>query len=125
MNFTVDLLPDLGIVEIVTNGMINHDARKEIICTAWAALKKSGTEKLLIDKSDSTRFFDRQMSGALSIIKLMNDLKFSSSTAIAVLNNHKELYDEFFEVMAQLKGFLLKSFSSKDDAIAWLRERPF
>ena len=120
MDLFINKLDDLKVVEVVTSGLVDHEARKEIICTAWAALDKSDCEKLLINKADSTRFFDKQMSGALSIIKLMNELNFSTNAAIAVLHNQKEQYDEFFEVMAQLKGFSVKSFTSRDNAIAWL-----
>ncbi len=117
---TISQLADENVVEVATNGLVDHGARKEIIYTAWAALDTSGCDKLLINKTDSTRFFDRQMSGALSIIKLMNDLKFSPNTAIAGVYNQLEQYDEFFEVMAQLKGFSLRNFTSRDDALAWL-----
>ena len=120
MNFSVNHLADLNVVEIVTRGMIDHDARKEIICAACAVLDIDGCKKLLINKVDSTRFFNKQMSGALSIIKLMNDLKISPKTAIAGVYNQVEQYDEFFEVMAQLKGFSFKSFICRDDALAWL-----
>lgn len=120
MDLTVNHLADENVVEVVTNGMVDHGARKEIICTAWAALDKSGCDKLLINKADSTRFFDKQMSGALSIIKLMNDLKFSPGIAIAGVYNRVEQYDEFFEVMAQLKGFSIKNFTTRDAALAWL-----
>jgi hypothetical protein len=120
MELIVNHLTDENVVEVVTSGMVDHGARKEIICSAWAALDKSGCNKLLINKAGSTRFFDKQMSGALSIIKLMNDLKFSPNTAIAGVYNQVEQYDEFFEVMAQLKGFSLKSFTRRDDALAWL-----
>ena len=123
MNLTVSHLADLNVVEIVTSGMVDHDARKEIICTACAALDIDGCEKLLINKADSTRFFNKQMSGALSIIKLMNDLKISPNTAIAGVYNQVEQYDEFFEVMAQLKGFSVKGFICRDDALAWLCHR--
>jgi len=120
MNCTVSHLADLDVVEIVTSGMIDHEARKEIIYSGWAALDKSGCEKLLINKADSTRFFDRQMSGALSIIKIMNELQISPNTAIAGVFNRLEQYDEFFELMAQLKGLTVKNFTSRDTAIAWL-----
>jgi len=120
MDLFINKLDDLNVVEVVASGLIDHEARKEIICTAWAALDKSGCEKLLINKVDSTRFFDKQMSGALSIIKLMNDLKISPNTSIAGVYNQEEQYDEFFEVMAQLKGFSVKGFIRRDDALAWL-----
>jgi hypothetical protein len=120
MIFTVKHLADLNIVEVVTSGLIDHEARKEIIYNSWTALDKSGCEKLLINKTDSTRFFDKQMSGALSIIKLMSDLKISPNIAIAGVFNRLEQYDEFFEMMAQLKEFSVKNFTSRDAAIAWL-----
>jgi hypothetical protein len=120
MNLIVNHLADINVVEIVTSGLVDHGARKEIICTAWAALDKSDCDKLLINKAGSTRFFDKQMSGALSIIKLMNDLKFFTNTAIAGVYNRVEQYDEFFEVMAQLKGFSVKNFTSRDVALSWL-----
>ncbi len=120
MELIVNHLADKNVVEVVTKGLVDHGGRKEIICTAWAALDQSGCEKLLINKAESTRFFDKQMSGALSIIKLMNDLKFSPNTAIAGVYNCVEQYDEFFEVMAQLKGFSIKNFTARDDALAWL-----
>lgn len=122
MNVTVSHIAEAGIVEIVASGLVNHDARKEIICTGWAALEKSGCNRLLINKAESTRFFDKQMSGALGIIKLMNELNFSRHTAIAVVHNRLEPYDEFFEVMAQLKDFSVKSFTCRDAAISWLRQ---
>lgn len=123
MNFSIRHIADSGIVEIVANGLVNHDARKEIICTASAVLEKSGCVKLLINKIDSTRLFDKQMSGALSIIKLMNELKISPDIAIAALYKKVEQYDEFFEVMAQVKGFSIKNFTSRDQALLWLGDR--
>ena len=120
MFFTVEYLADLNVVEVVTSGLIDHEAREEIIYNSWAALDKSGCEKLLINKTDSTRFFDKQMSGALSIIKLMSDLKIFPNIAIAGVFNRLEQYDEFFAMMAQLKGFSVKNFTSRDDALQWL-----
>ncbi len=50
----------------------------------------------------------------------MGELDIFSKISIAGVYKRVEQYDEFFEVMAQLKGFSIKNFTSRDDALAWL-----
>lgn len=120
MNFFVNHLANENVVEIVTSGHIDHEKRKEIIRTAWAASSINNCSKVLINKKDSERIFDQQMVGALKIIRLMKDLTLFHETRIAVLNKSIVQYDEFFEEMALLKGLSLKNFINREVALQWL-----
>jgi hypothetical protein len=113
MKYNVEWLKDAGIVEVVAEGAVNHEKRKEIFRASRIALGKHDCEKLLINKSKATRFFDQQMTGALELVNMMQGLALPEKVKIAVVAPETTNYDEFFEVMARLKDFRVKHFTSR------------
>lgn len=127
MEYNVEWLKELGVVEVVAGGAVNHEKRKEIFRASWGALGKHACDKLLINKAGAARFFDHQMTGALELVNMMQGLALPEKVKIAVVSPETTHYDEFFKVMARLKDFRVKNFTSREIALQWLsrdRQKP-
>ena len=120
MKYNVEWLKDAGIVEVVAEGAVNHEKRKEIFRASRIAVEKHDCNKLLINKSKAARFFDQQMAGALELVNMIQGLLLPEKVKIAVVAPETTNYDEFFEVMARLKDFRIKNFTSREIALQWL-----
>ena len=120
MKYNVEWLKDAGIVEVVAEGAVNHEKRKEIFRASRIALGKHDCDKLLINKADATRFFDQQMTGALELVNIMQEMALPGKIKIAVVAPQTTPYDDFFQEVARLKDFRLKHFTSREIALQWL-----
>jgi hypothetical protein len=120
MEYSVEWLKDAGVVEVVAEGAVNHEKRKEIFRASRIALGKHDCDKLLINKAGATRLFDNQMTGALELVNIMQGMAFSGKIKIAVVAPQTAPYDEFFQEIARLKDFRVKHFTSREIALRWL-----
>ncbi|MEZ4578944.1 MAG: hypothetical protein R2875_13345 [Desulfobacterales bacterium] len=95
MKYNVEWLKDAGIVEVVAEGAVNHEKRKEIFRASRIAVEKHDCDKLLINKADATRFFDQQMT-ASGACQYDTGLLLPEKVKIAVVAPETTNYDEFF-----------------------------
>ena len=120
MKYNVEWLKELGVVEVVAGGVVNHEKRKEIFRASRIALGKYDCDKLLINKAGATRLFDHQMSGALELVNIMQEMALSGKIKIAVVAMQTAPYDEFFQEIARMKDFRVNHFTSREIALQWL-----
>jgi hypothetical protein len=123
VEFRIKKIDDLQMIEIIVEGLLTQEIRKNILIDSTAFLAQTGYKRLLIDVVNSVFSPGEPMTGALTLINYMKQLGFPTGTRIAFLYRDAETHRKFFESMAQMEGFSLKYFQERDAAIDWLCER--
>ncbi|MEZ4603642.1 MAG: hypothetical protein R2861_09660 [Desulfobacterales bacterium] len=71
MKYNVEWLKDAGIVEVVAEGAVNHEKRKEIFRASRIAVEKHDCNKLLINKSKAARFLISRWPALLELVNMI------------------------------------------------------
>ena len=113
-------IPDLEIIELTVEGLIDQTRREKILLGAVIQLNMAGYVRLLIDVINTKYAPNRVMTDALSTTMFMKKINFPPQTRMAVLYEHEKKHRKHFETIARFAGFKVKYFKNRDKAIEWL-----
>ncbi len=120
MSFSTATMPGESAVEIVVEGDLCQDDRKNVLMQAANILCAGASDRLLLDITRAAVPREPTMSDALDLVLYMGDLHFPKHARVALVYREKDKLLVFFESAAQCGGYTLKTFVSKDRAPEWL-----
>lgn len=125
LHYNIFLMPDeftinekLGLMEIVSHGVVTAEDINSSIEKAKQVLSTKGINKLLVETTTQTK-----MPGTVSIFNIFSN--FPREINLALIYKPDQLTAEdilFAENVAVNRGIRMKIFSNKKKAIAWLKE---
>ena len=122
MEWKIDYLEKDGIVSAKVTGLMDWEQHKRFAEELYPFAHKHGSHKIFIDFLEMTpRFTILQVDDLPGLLK---ELGVGPEDRIAALHNpasphHSE--NVFFKNAATIKSITVRYFTSKDDAIAWLK----
>jgi hypothetical protein len=127
MEWKIDYLEKDGIVSAKVTGLMDWDQHKKFAEDLFPFARKHNAHKILVDFLEMTpRFTILQVDDLPGLLK---ELGVGPEDRIAALHNpsaphHSE--NVFFKDAATIKSITVRYFTSKDDAITWLKSyQPF
>jgi hypothetical protein len=115
---SVTVNPELNIIEVWSYGAITHEDLAGSLKIVERFHQERGINQLLIDLSGATSFLD-----TIKLYSFFSNLPQYSRIAICLLNNSPlKAHLHFIANVAYNKRTLLRVFTSKDEALAWLKD---
>jgi hypothetical protein len=122
MEWKIDYLEEGGIVSAKLSGVMDWAEHKKFAEELYPFAHKHGSQNIFIDFLEITpRFTILQVDDLPGLLK---ELGVGPEDRIAALHNpsaphHRE--NVFFKNVATIKSITVRYFTSKDEAIAWLK----
>ena len=107
---------ELGIIEVISTGIVTHQDLQSSLQRIKAISEETGTDKVLVDTTGEEELpavLDLDDFGAT----LPGSLKFAILVAEAQPTAKKA---EFVRSTASIRGALMRTFASREDALEWL-----
>jgi hypothetical protein len=120
MQYTIDQLSDLDVVEVKATGVINTDVAKNMVIEAGIATASRGGQRCLFDLTDTVLDANQTLSGMYMFIEAFKLGGFRRSTKIAALVKAVDEHRKQLENSANFEGFNLKHFTDRKIAMDWL-----
>lgn len=125
MSWTVTHLESLGIIELKLIGVVSGDDLRQATKEGIARVNESRLSRGLIDATEQER--TGSMVDMIELPQQYSSEGLSRETRIAlVIPVKEELHGiaEFYETVCINRGWQVKSFATRKQALAWLAERP-
>ncbi len=122
MEWKIDYLEEDGIVSAKVTGLMDWDQHEKFAEELYPFARKHGSHRILIDFLEMTpKFTILQVDDLPGLLK---GLGVGHYDRIAALHNpsaphHRE--NIFFKNVASIKSITVRYFTSKDEAVAWLK----
>jgi hypothetical protein len=121
MSWTIDYLPEPGVVSIRTTGSMNLDQLRHLMRESIAEGARHGATKFLVDHRDMTPDLQTADIYHLPEISLTEGVERSFQVAIVYSPEAARSKDfEFYEVRAQNFGYDHTLFTTPQAAMEWL-----
>ena len=112
----VTINDDLRIIEVYSHGSVSKENILASIASVKQITNETGIKSVLVDTTEEKTF-----PSAVGIINFVEQLPRYTKFAVLVSSDQVTKDDvEFAETAAYNRGFLLKIFTSKKEAIEWL-----
>jgi len=113
-------IPNLQIVEVTVDGLLDLDTQQQVLSKALLQLMRTHYQRLMIDIIDTFSPLNQTMTDALYLISFMRTIGFHESMRLAFIFQNEEDLRWYLESAALAQGFHLKYFRKRERAIAWL-----
>ena len=120
MEYTVNKEPDLQTIVIEVRGFINTNIADEMILAAGYALNLSGFKRVLFDVSKVEIDPNQTMTGMFMFSDVFIKANIKKSVRIAALVVGDGKLQLHLENAVSAKGFNIKHFNNRDEALNWL-----
>ncbi len=125
MSWSVSHLESLGIVETRLDGVVSGDDLRAATSEGIALAKDNGLSRGLVDCSDQEK--TGSMVDLIELPRQYSEEGLSRETCIAlVIPENRELREiaDFYETVCVNRGWQVRTFKTRKQAIAWLVEHP-
>ena len=123
MAMSTEYHPDLGIVEVKFTGQLSEDEQRTATFEAYELGKEYNTILFIVNSLEVEKV---QFIDIYYLPRLYNELGFDRHSRIAqILPRNKEAIEfaEFYEDVLSNRGWQIKSFADREEAIIWLTNK--
>lgn len=112
----VSINQDLGIIEVNSYGKVTGKTLDASLKEVINLEKETGINRILVDTTQQT-----EMPSVMTLYNFANELPRNIRFAIVVSEGQDTKEDQdFFETVARNRGFSVREFTNRTDAIHWL-----
>jgi hypothetical protein len=120
MKYIINQESDIQTVFIEASGIINSEVAKEMVLAAGTELNRIGFQKCLIDLKNTNLDPKQTLPEMLMFVEVFKKARINKSAKIAAIIAFKDRYRLYLERTANFKGYKIKHFKNRDDALNWL-----
>ena len=113
----VQINQELEIIEVLSYGKVTGQTLDASLQEVVRLNKETGLNRILVDTMKQT-----EMPSVMTLYNFANALPRNMRFAILVSEKQNTREDQdFFETVARNRGFVVREFESRDEAVDWLK----